>query len=39
MEQTPRSPMRGRVVRCLCAVGDFMAEGAALAEFEPEGEA
>ncbi len=36
MEHTLRFPARGRVVRYLCAVGDFMAEGAALAEFEAE---
>jgi 3-methylcrotonyl-CoA carboxylase alpha subunit len=39
MEHTLRLPARGRVVRYLCAVGDFMAEGAALAEFEADGEA
>ncbi len=36
MEHTLRFPARGRVMRYLCAVGDFVAEGAALAEFEPE---
>ena len=36
MEHTLRSPARGRVSRYLCAVGDFVAEGAALAEFEAE---
>ncbi len=39
MEHTLRLPARGRVVRYLCAVGDFVAEGAALAEFEAGGEA
>ncbi len=39
MEHTLRLPARGRVVRYLCAVGDFMAEGALLAEFEAGGEA
>jgi 3-methylcrotonyl-CoA carboxylase alpha subunit len=34
MEHTLRFPARGRVARYLCAVGDFVAEGAALAEFE-----
>ncbi len=36
MEHTLRFPARGRVARYLCAVGDFVAEGAALAEFEAE---
>jgi 3-methylcrotonyl-CoA carboxylase alpha subunit len=36
MEHTLRFPARGRVVRYLCAAGDFMAEGAPLAEFEAE---
>ncbi len=36
MEHTLRMPARGRVARYLCAVGDFVAEGAALAEFEAE---
>ncbi len=36
MEHTLRSPARGRVVRYLCGVGDFVAEGAPLAEFEAE---
>ncbi len=36
MEHTLRAPARGRVARYLCAVGDLVAEGAALAEFEPE---
>ncbi len=36
MEHTLRMPVRGRVARYLCAVGDFVAEGAALAEFEAE---
>jgi 3-methylcrotonyl-CoA carboxylase alpha subunit len=35
MEHTLRAPARGRVARYLCAVGDLVAEGAALAEFEP----
>jgi 3-methylcrotonyl-CoA carboxylase alpha subunit len=34
MEHTLRFPARGRVARYLCAVGDFVAEGGALAEFE-----
>ncbi len=38
MEHTLRFPARGRVARYLCAVGDFVAEGAALAEFEPDGD-
>jgi 3-methylcrotonyl-CoA carboxylase alpha subunit len=38
MEHTLRLPARGRVVRYLCAVGDFVAEGATLAEFEAAGE-
>ena len=37
MEHTLRAPARGRVTRYLCAVGDLVAEGAALAEFEAEG--
>jgi 3-methylcrotonyl-CoA carboxylase alpha subunit len=36
MEHTLRFPARGRIARYLCAVGDFVAEGAALAEFEAE---
>jgi 3-methylcrotonyl-CoA carboxylase alpha subunit len=36
MEHTLRFPARGRVARYLCAVGDFVAEGAVLAEFEAE---
>jgi 3-methylcrotonyl-CoA carboxylase alpha subunit len=36
MEHTLRAPARGRVTRYLCAVGDLVAEGAALAEFEAE---
>ena len=38
MEHTLRAPARGRVTRYLCAVGDLVAEGATLAEFEAEGE-
>ncbi len=34
MEHTLRAPARGHVVRYLCAVGDLVAEGATLAEFE-----
>jgi 3-methylcrotonyl-CoA carboxylase alpha subunit len=34
MEHTLRAPNRGRVARYLCAAGDFVAEGAALLEFE-----
>jgi len=34
MEHTLRFPARGMVKRYLCAAGDFVAEGAALAEFE-----
>jgi 3-methylcrotonyl-CoA carboxylase alpha subunit len=34
MEHTLRAPARGRVARYLCAAGDFVAEGAALLEFE-----
>ncbi len=37
MEHTLRAPARGRVLRYLCAVGDLVAEGASLAEFEAEG--
>jgi len=37
MEHTLRAPARGRVVRYLCAVGDLVAEGAMLADFESEG--
>ncbi|MGA9265342.1 MAG: biotin/lipoyl-containing protein, partial [Rhodomicrobium sp.] len=37
MEHTLRAPTRGRVTRYLCAVGDLVAEGAMLAEFEAEG--
>jgi 3-methylcrotonyl-CoA carboxylase alpha subunit len=37
MEHTLRAPARGCVVRYLCAVGDLVAEGATLAEFETEG--
>jgi 3-methylcrotonyl-CoA carboxylase alpha subunit len=36
MEHTLRFPARGRITRYLCSVGDFVAEGAALAEFEAE---
>jgi 3-methylcrotonyl-CoA carboxylase alpha subunit len=36
MEHTLRFPGRGRVVRYLCAAGDFVAEAAVLAEFEAE---
>jgi 3-methylcrotonyl-CoA carboxylase alpha subunit len=36
MEHTLRFPARGRIARYLCAAGDFVAEGAALAEFEAE---
>src|SRR5262249_17992077 len=36
MEHTLRFPARGRIARYLCAVGDFVAEGAALAEFETQ---
>ncbi len=36
MEHTLRAPARGRVARFACAVGDFVAEGAALLEFEAE---
>jgi 3-methylcrotonyl-CoA carboxylase alpha subunit len=36
MEHTLRFPARGRIARYLCAVGDFVAEGAVLAEFEAE---
>jgi len=36
MEHTLRAPSRGRVVRYFCAVGDLVAEGVVLAEFEPE---
>jgi 3-methylcrotonyl-CoA carboxylase alpha subunit len=36
MEHTLRFPARGQVVCYLCAVGDFVAEGAALAKFEAE---
>ncbi len=39
MEHTLRLPARGRVARYLCAVGDLVAEGATLAEFEAEKEA
>ncbi len=39
MEHTLRFPARGRVARYLCATGDFVAEGAVLAEFEGEGAA
>ncbi len=34
MEHTLRAPARGRVARYACAVGDFVAEGAALLDFE-----
>ena len=37
MEHTLRAPARGRVARYLCAVGDLVAEGATLADFEAEG--
>ncbi len=36
MEHTLRAPARGRVLRYRCEVGDFVAEGATLADFEPE---
>jgi 3-methylcrotonyl-CoA carboxylase alpha subunit len=36
MEHTLRAPARGQVARYACAVGDFVAEGAALLEFEAE---
>ncbi len=36
MEHTLRFPVRGHVTRYLCGVGDFVAEGAALAEFDAE---
>jgi 3-methylcrotonyl-CoA carboxylase alpha subunit len=36
MEHTLRFPTKGRVLRYLCAAGDFVAEGAALAEFEAQ---
>ncbi len=36
MEHTLRFPARGLVARYFCAVGDFVAEGAVLAEFEAE---
>jgi 3-methylcrotonyl-CoA carboxylase alpha subunit len=36
MEHTLRFPARGQVTRYHCSVGDFVAEGAALAEFEAE---
>jgi 3-methylcrotonyl-CoA carboxylase alpha subunit len=36
MEHTLRFPARGRIARYLCAAGDFVAEGEALAEFEAE---
>ncbi len=36
MEHTLRFPARGLVARYLCAAGDFVAEGAVLAEFEAE---
>lgn len=39
MEHTLRFPARGRVARYLCAVGEFVSEGAALAEFEAQEEA
>jgi 3-methylcrotonyl-CoA carboxylase alpha subunit len=39
MEHTLRFPVRGRVVRYLCTAGDFVAEGAALVEFEAEEDA
>ncbi len=34
MEHTLRFPLRGRVISYMCATGDFVAEGAVLAEFE-----
>ena len=37
MEHTLRAPARGRVLRYLYAVGDLVAEGASLADFEAEG--
>jgi len=36
MEHTLRFPARGCVVRYLCSAGDFVAEGAALADFKAE---
>lgn len=36
MEHTLRFPARGRVARYHCAVGEFVAEGTVLAEFEAE---
>jgi 3-methylcrotonyl-CoA carboxylase alpha subunit len=36
MEHTLRFPARGRIARYLCAIGDFVAEGVVLAEFEAE---
>jgi 3-methylcrotonyl-CoA carboxylase alpha subunit len=36
MEHTLRAPVRGRVGRYLCAPGDFVAEGAALLDFDAE---
>jgi 3-methylcrotonyl-CoA carboxylase alpha subunit len=36
MEHTLRFPARGQVARYYCSVGDFVAEGAALVEFEAE---
>jgi 3-methylcrotonyl-CoA carboxylase alpha subunit len=36
MEHTLRFPAEGHVTRYLCGVGDFVVEGAALAEFEAE---
>ena len=37
MEHTLRAPARGCVARYLCVVGDLVAEGTTLAEFETEG--
>ena len=37
MEHTLRAPARGCVARYFCAVGDLVAEGAMLADFEAEG--
>jgi 3-methylcrotonyl-CoA carboxylase alpha subunit len=35
MEHTLRAPADGRLTALKCAVGDFVQEGAELAEFEP----
>jgi 3-methylcrotonyl-CoA carboxylase alpha subunit len=37
MEHTLRAPGQGRLVAFKCAAGDFVEEGAELAEFEPRG--